>query len=335
MNDAFLITESQRRRAVDWAVAITANATLSPQRYERQLLARYQLGDLTIDQVIELLDISVYQMLYRSRATAPLSDEALGQLLHTARRFNAEHRISDILLYSAGHFVQVLEGSEEAVRNLYAAIQQDTRHTQVVTVSAGPTAERHFAGWSMAFGRVATPDLDRTLRAPLLPAPPAPARVGKKAKTKPCPPGRTPPVFNPTPLSTYTLSYRPDLDIVFLRWLSPDTLAEAQASYEATLVLALAHGCGNWLLDSRRSGPLKLAETAWLTHDFFSVAVAQLAPRRLRLAVFSSMQRLEQMRHDAEVVPAVQAALAATQPYEAAIFMGEAEAVTWLQDPAA
>ncbi|MFC6224527.1 BLUF domain-containing protein [Hymenobacter artigasi] len=163
MNDASLITESQRQRAVDWAVAMTANTALSPQRYERQLLARYQAGHLTIDQVIELLDTSVYQVLYRSRATAPLSEEALGQLLHTARRFNVEHRISGMLLYGAGHFVQVLEGPEEAVRDLYAAIQQDARHTQVVTVSAGPTAERHFAGWSMAFGRVATSDLDRVL----------------------------------------------------------------------------------------------------------------------------------------------------------------------------
>ena len=135
------------------------------------------------------------------------------------------------------------------------------------------------------------------------------------------------------PLSTYTLTYRPDLDIVFLRWLAPDTLAESQVSYRAALVLALAHGCGNWLLDSRRCGPLDLFETAWLTRDFFPIAVAQLNPRPLRLAVFSSLQRLEQMRTDATVAPAVQAAIAATQPYEASIFMAEAEAVAWLQAP--
>ena len=57
--------------------------------------------------------------------------------------------------------------------------------------------------------------------------------------------------------------------------------------------------------------------------------MAQLAPRPLRRAVFSSLQHLEQMRHDTAVAPAVQAAIAATQPYEAAIFM--AEAVAWLQ----
>ncbi|MET4076205.1 hypothetical protein [Hymenobacter sp. UYCo722] len=136
-------------------------------------------------------------------------------------------------------------------------------------------------------------------------------------------------------MSTYNLTYRPDLDIVFLRWLAPDTLAEAQASYEAALALALEHRCGNWLLDSRRCGPLDLFETAWLTRVFFPAAVAQLAPHPLRLAVFSSMQRLEQMRTDASVAPAVQAALVATQPYDAALFTTETDALAWLQAPAA
>ena len=122
---------------------------------------------------------------------------------------------------------------------------------------------------------------------------------------------------------------------MFLRWLAPDTLAEAQASYEAALKTALAHGCGNWLLDSRRCGPIDLPQTTWLVQHFFPAAVAQLNPRPLRLAVFSSLQRWEQMRTDAAVAPAVQAAIAPTQPYDTAIFMTEAEAVAWLQAPAA
>ena len=63
-------------------------------------------------------------------------------------------------------------------------------------------------------------------------------------------------------MDTYTLTYRADLNIVYLRWLAPDTLAEAQASYRDALTLALQYGCSNWLLDSRRCGPLDLFETA-------------------------------------------------------------------------
>ncbi|GAA4030977.1 hypothetical protein GCM10022409_14010 [Hymenobacter glaciei] len=124
------------------------------------------------------------------------------------------------------------------------------------------------------------------------------------------------------------------MHIVFLRWQQPGTLAEVQHSYRATLALALQHDCGNWLLDSRRCGPIRAEETVWLSHTFFPEAVAQLSPRPLRLGVFSSLQRMEQMRTDTAIIPAVRAALAATQPYEAGIFITEAEAVAWLQAPA-
>lgn len=130
---------------------------------------------------------------------------------------------------------------------------------------------------------------------------------------------------------SYTLDYRSDLDIVFLRWLRPDTLPEAQESYRAALTLALPHGCPNWLLDSRRAGPIDLVETAWLTSTFFPEAVACFAPRRLRLGVFSSAARREQAETDAVVAPVVAAAIASTQPYEVALFLLESEAVSWLR----
>ena len=135
-------------------------------------------------------------------------------------------------------------------------------------------------------------------------------------------------------MDTYVLDYRPDLDILFLRWLGTDTLIQAQASYQAALALALQHCCGRWLLDSRLSGPICLDETAWLTHEFFPAAVAQLAPRTLRLGVFSSLQRMHQLRTDTTVAPAVRAAIAATQPYEVGLFVLEDDAVAWLQAPA-
>ncbi len=148
-----------------WAVALTADTPLAPQRYERRLLARYQRGELTIDQVIELLDASVYQILYRSRATSPLSEAQLLELLDQARCYNAGHDLTGLLLYSDGRFVQALEGPEAEVRALYARIQRDSRHRQVVTVSEGPGPHRRFAGWSMAFGQVPGPAVERVLGA--------------------------------------------------------------------------------------------------------------------------------------------------------------------------
>lgn len=160
------LQEAARRRAVTAAIALTANTPLAPKRYERQLLARYQTGELTIDEVIALLDNSTYHVFYRSRATqAPTVEADLQALLEWSRTYNAHHHLTGLLLYSDGHFVQLIEGPEVAVRALYACIQQDTRHTQVVTLSDGPGPQRWFADWHMAFGQVNAPDLHQVLGA--------------------------------------------------------------------------------------------------------------------------------------------------------------------------
>lgn len=152
-------------------IALTSGTPLAPKRYERHLLAQYQRGDLTIDEVIECLDLSVYHVAYRSRATPLPTDELLQNLLAWSRDYNARHQITGLLLHSGGRFVQVLEGAEADVRALFARIQQDARHTQVVTLSEGPGPHRHFPNWHMEFGLAAPDDLDLTLAAVAAQAP--------------------------------------------------------------------------------------------------------------------------------------------------------------------
>ncbi|MDF7811633.1 BLUF domain-containing protein [Hymenobacter sp. YC55] len=154
---------AQRRRAVAMAVALTTDTALAPQRYERHLLSLYQQGFLTIEEVVELLDLSVYQVLYHSRATSLPSEADLVDLLESSRRFNAEHQITGLLLYSEGRYVQVLEGPEADVRALYGRIKADTRHEHVVTVLEGPEPQRRFADWRMGFGQLAVSQADQVL----------------------------------------------------------------------------------------------------------------------------------------------------------------------------
>jgi hypothetical protein len=170
--DSTHFQEAARRRAVAAAIALTANTPLAPNRYERQLLARFQAGELTIDEVITLLDNSPYHVLYRSRATQALTEADLQALLEWSRTYNAQHQITGLLLYSDGQFVQLFEGPEAVVQPLYAKIQADPRHTQVVTVSNGPGPQRWFADWHMAFGHVPAPELHQTLRVVETQAPP-------------------------------------------------------------------------------------------------------------------------------------------------------------------
>jgi hypothetical protein len=157
-----------RRRAVAMVVALTANTHLQPQRYERQLLTQFEQGDITLDQMEALLATSVHQLLYHSRATGQPTQQELDGLLDWSQRYNNAHDISGLLLYSEGRYVQVLEGPETAVEDLYAHIQRDTRHNHVETVSRGP-GPRRFAEWSMDFGYVTPEQLEQTLLAVQVP----------------------------------------------------------------------------------------------------------------------------------------------------------------------
>ncbi|GAB3857516.1 hypothetical protein GCM10028822_31320 [Hymenobacter terrigena] len=129
---------------------------------------------------------------------------------------------------------------------------------------------------------------------------------------------------------TYSLAYHQRLNTIVLCWLGPYTPAEARRAYRAALVLARRHGCARWLLDARRTGPLSVEVTEWLSHEFFPVAAARLAPQPLRLAVVSSPDRINQMYTDPVLAPVVGAALAAEHPYQAGIFYDEGAAVAWL-----
>ena len=90
----------------------------------------------------ELLDQSIYQVLYHSRATQRPSEGQLRGLLAQSERSNARHRVTGLLLYSDGRYVQVLEGARTEVEALYARIRCDPRHQQVVTVSEGLGPQR-------------------------------------------------------------------------------------------------------------------------------------------------------------------------------------------------
>lgn len=93
----------------------------------------------------------MHHLIYLSRATQPLSDEALATLLRQARHYNAQHELTGVLAYGNGQFMQLLEGEQAAIDTLYARIQQDPRHENIVRFADKAIAERSFPTWSMAF----------------------------------------------------------------------------------------------------------------------------------------------------------------------------------------
>ena len=93
----------------------------------------------------------VFQLVYSSAAVRPPTREALVELLEQARTRNAARKVTGMLLYRGGRFLQLLEGEEEVVRDLYATIARDVRHQRVTTLTESRRLLRRFPTWTMAF----------------------------------------------------------------------------------------------------------------------------------------------------------------------------------------
>ncbi|NNC54921.1 MAG: BLUF domain-containing protein [Pseudomonadales bacterium] len=100
----------------------------------------------------------MFHVVYVSRASRQLVSAELLDLLEVSRRRNGRLLLTGLLLYANGKFMQVLEGREQPVREVYASILADTRHTDINTLRLQETPARHFPDWTMAFGDLDAPE---------------------------------------------------------------------------------------------------------------------------------------------------------------------------------
>ena len=78
----------------------------------------------------------------------------IDSILEIAHRENPKNGITGLLCFDGVRFIQILEGEEKAVDNLYAAIAADKRNTNVELQHRGAMAERSFDSWSMAYENI-------------------------------------------------------------------------------------------------------------------------------------------------------------------------------------
>lgn len=88
---------------------------------------------------------------YCSAATELMRSAELVELLRLSHQNNERDRITGMLLYHEGSFMQVLEGEPETVHSTYARILRDPRHRNVIKLAEAPLAERNFGSWAMSF----------------------------------------------------------------------------------------------------------------------------------------------------------------------------------------
>ncbi len=93
----------------------------------------------------------MYQLLYTSKAVNPFKDDEIAKLLDIARLNNSKKSITGMLLYCNGNFIQVLEGNEQLVGELFDGISKDPRHTDINKVLENNIVQPQFPDWSMGY----------------------------------------------------------------------------------------------------------------------------------------------------------------------------------------
>lgn len=99
---------------------------------------------------MDTLDTSpLRQIFYISRSRADALQ--LEHLLACARRQNRQRQITGALLYTGGHFAQLIEGPAVPLAETMAIIAADRRHDAVTRLIDDEITQRRFGDWSMAF----------------------------------------------------------------------------------------------------------------------------------------------------------------------------------------
>lgn len=126
-----------------------------------------------------------------------------------------------------------------------------------------------------------------------------------------------------------SLSYRPDLRMVVLRWLRDASLPEVQLGHQAALHLAQQHGAAHWFVDVRRRVAVHSSHTRWIIDDFLPQA-ATLLPAPLRIGYLMSPSRQNNITERTDLQEVMHRLQLPTLPYSLRAFLDESSAMAWL-----
>ena len=92
----------------------------------------------------------MHEVIYTSKRAEGISDQiVIDEIVLPAGLKNRLLDITGCLWFSDTCFLQILEGPRDAVEDVYAAILNDDRHTEITTVSSSPITQRSFSRWGM------------------------------------------------------------------------------------------------------------------------------------------------------------------------------------------
>ena len=126
------------------------------------------------------------------------------------------------------------------------------------------------------------------------------------------------------------LSYRPDLQVLFMRWARPVSSLEHRQGYAAALELSRSAGSGRWLIDLRSRGLASLEDFAWILADFRPQMAATLPATPRRIAYLVTPYHGETIRERLHLLEPTYTA-AVQQSAAVQVFTEEQLAQQWLR----
>lgn len=93
----------------------------------------------------------IYRLIYTSRAAPNVTDADFRTISMFSSLRNKRGDISGLLLHYDGKIMQVLEGPEEAVKQLFGKIEKDKRHFDVRVEASRSCSVKIFQEWSMGY----------------------------------------------------------------------------------------------------------------------------------------------------------------------------------------
>ena len=97
----------------------------------------------------------LYRLVYYSRNRIPGTPAEVAaeidSILAASQRNNSGVGVTGALIFNAGIFAQVLEGTRRDIESTFERIQRDERHGEVQVLALEEVQGRGFPSWSMAF----------------------------------------------------------------------------------------------------------------------------------------------------------------------------------------
>jgi hypothetical protein len=128
------------------------------------------------------------------------------------------------------------------------------------------------------------------------------------------------------PFDFLQITFRPELQVLVVRWMRQTTPAEMQQGYHALLAEAASQHCWLWLIDARRRANANQAGTQWMMQAFFPQLAAQVG-HKVYLAYLFAPQHLADLEADS-TVPSL--TYFDGRPYQVQRFTEELPAMQWL-----